>query len=159
MSDALPHKPACYVYTETEDWDVSVTKLAYGLSSFILRNFYQWRTCKNVQLVRHSSRQVSGRHGDAYDHRRKFPVATSPELSTCDYVALAQGPHNLWQKLRVSALCWISVFFIFECCILLRLSLLTKTKKKLNSMVWVRERTISTERPPFLGEVSANFCG
>jgi hypothetical protein len=31
-------------------------------------------------------------------------------------------------------------------------------KKKLNSMVWVRERTIPTERPPLVGEVIANFC-
>jgi hypothetical protein len=30
---------------------------------------------------------------------------------------------------------------------------------KLNSMVWVRERTIPTERPPLVGEVTANFCG
>jgi hypothetical protein len=27
-----------------------------------------------------------------------------------------------------------------------------------NSMVWVRERTIPTERPPLIGEVIANFC-
>jgi hypothetical protein len=26
-------------------------------------------------------------------------------------------------------------------------------------MVWVRERTIPTERPPPVGEVIANFCG
>jgi hypothetical protein len=26
-------------------------------------------------------------------------------------------------------------------------------------VVWVRERTIPTERPPLVGEVSANFCG
>jgi hypothetical protein len=26
-------------------------------------------------------------------------------------------------------------------------------------MVWVRERTISTERPPLVGEVIANFAG
>jgi hypothetical protein len=31
--------------------------------------------------------------------------------------------------------------------------------KKLNSMVWVRERTIPTELPPLVGEVIANFCG
>jgi hypothetical protein len=31
--------------------------------------------------------------------------------------------------------------------------------KKLNSMVWVRERTIPTERPPLVGEVIVNFCG
>jgi hypothetical protein len=30
---------------------------------------------------------------------------------------------------------------------------------KKNSRVWVRERTIPTERPPLVGEVIANFCG
>ena len=30
---------------------------------------------------------------------------------------------------------------------------------KLNSVALVRERTIPTERPPPIGEVSANFCG
>jgi hypothetical protein len=34
-----------------------------------------------------------------------------------------------------------------------------RDKTKLNSMVWVRERTIPTERPPLVGEVIANFCG
>jgi hypothetical protein len=32
-------------------------------------------------------------------------------------------------------------------------------KVKLNSVVWVRERTIPIERPPLVGEVSANFYG
>jgi hypothetical protein len=32
-------------------------------------------------------------------------------------------------------------------------------KKKLNSMVCVRERTVPTERPPLVGEVIANLCG
>ena len=31
--------------------------------------------------------------------------------------------------------------------------------KKLNSVALVHERTIPTERPPPVGEVSANFCG
>jgi hypothetical protein len=31
--------------------------------------------------------------------------------------------------------------------------------KKLNSVAWVRERTLPTERPPLVGKVSANFCG
>jgi hypothetical protein len=31
--------------------------------------------------------------------------------------------------------------------------------KQTNSILWVRERTIPTERPPLLGEVIANFCG
>jgi hypothetical protein len=34
----------------------------------------------------------------------------------------------------------------------------SKTNKK-NSMVWVRERTIPTDRPPLVGDVIANFCG
>ena len=33
------------------------------------------------------------------------------------------------------------------------------TTLKLNSVALVRTRTIPTERPPPVGEVSANFCG
>jgi hypothetical protein len=29
----------------------------------------------------------------------------------------------------------------------------------INSVAWVRKQTIPTERPPLVGEVSANFCG
>jgi hypothetical protein len=36
---------------------------------------------------------------------------------------------------------------------------LMKLKKKLNSVAFVREQTMPTERPPLDGEVSANFCG
>jgi hypothetical protein len=36
---------------------------------------------------------------------------------------------------------------------------LSERYRKLNSVALVRERTIPTERPPFVGEVSANFCG
>jgi hypothetical protein len=32
-------------------------------------------------------------------------------------------------------------------------------KQKQNSVALVSERTIPTERPPIVGEVSANFCG
>jgi hypothetical protein len=35
----------------------------------------------------------------------------------------------------------------------------TSHRTKLNSVALVRERTIPTERPPPVGEVSANFCG
>jgi hypothetical protein len=31
--------------------------------------------------------------------------------------------------------------------------------KKINSVALVRKRTIPAERPPLVGEVSANFCG
>ena len=37
--------------------------------------------------------------------------------------------------------------------------LVISSKTKLNSVALVRERTIPTERPPPVGEVSANFCG
>jgi hypothetical protein len=45
-------------------------------------------------------------------------------------------------------------------CIFSVLTIQTKTKilKKLNSVALVRERTIPTERPPLVGEVSANVC-
>jgi hypothetical protein len=32
------------------------------------------------------------------------------------------------------------------------------SNKKLNSVAWVRERTIPAEQPPLIVEVSANFC-
>ena len=38
-------------------------------------------------------------------------------------------------------------------------TILEKKVIKLNSVALVRERTIPTERPPPVGEVSANFCG
>jgi hypothetical protein len=36
---------------------------------------------------------------------------------------------------------------------------ITLYKKKVNSVAVVRKRTIPTERPPLVGEVSANLCG
>ena len=36
---------------------------------------------------------------------------------------------------------------------------LSNVPSTLNSVALVRERTIPTERPPPVGEVSANFCG
>jgi hypothetical protein len=36
---------------------------------------------------------------------------------------------------------------------------ITSFYKQTNSMVWVRERTTPTERPPLVGEMIANFCG
>jgi hypothetical protein len=39
------------------------------------------------------------------------------------------------------------------------INLYLETKIKLNSVACVRERTMPIERPPLVGEVSANFCG
>jgi hypothetical protein len=33
------------------------------------------------------------------------------------------------------------------------------SKEKLNSVASVREKTISTERQPLVGDISASFCG
>jgi hypothetical protein len=41
----------------------------------------------------------------------------------------------------------------------LKYYIVTDYKKKLNSVALVRKRTIPTERPPLVGEVSANLCG
>jgi hypothetical protein len=38
-------------------------------------------------------------------------------------------------------------------------NVIENTKKKTNSGALVRQRTILTERPPLVGEVSANFSG
>jgi hypothetical protein len=35
----------------------------------------------------------------------------------------------------------------------------TEVYKKLNSVAWVRKRTMQTKRPPLVSEVSAKFCG
>jgi hypothetical protein len=39
------------------------------------------------------------------------------------------------------------------------IKIMPTTNKQANSVALVRERTIPTERPPPVGEVSANFCG
>jgi len=47
-----------------------------------------------------------------------------------------------WTDKKIAGIAWVQGFI-----------------KKLNSVALVRERTIPTERPPPVGEVSANFCG
>jgi hypothetical protein len=47
---------------------------------------------------------------------------------------------------------WFEYWFIYKL-------MKYKLKKKLNFMVWVRERTIPTERQPLVGEVIAILCG
>jgi len=52
---------------------------------------------------------------------------------------------------------YILVGFMAVCTEGVRMFVLTATKQ--NSVALVRTRTIPTERPPPVGEVSANFCG
>jgi hypothetical protein len=56
-------------------------------------------------------------------------------------------------KLHFVIFAWY-VYFCVLCLIVVQLP-----KPKLNTVALVHERTIPTERPPLVGEVSANFCG
>jgi hypothetical protein len=54
---------------------------------------------------------------------------------------------------------WLShIKMLYEILPTVRSDKYRKYKLKLNSVTWVRERNILTERPPLVGEVSANFC-
>jgi hypothetical protein len=50
---------------------------------------------------------------------------------------------------------YCSIYWIWVTC----LKMTIKRAPVHNSVALVRERTIPTERPPLVGEVSANFCG
>jgi len=52
-----------------------------------------------------------------------------------------------------------TVRYVLAICVAESVSHQIVSLKKLNSVALVRERTIPTERPPPVGEVSANFCG
>jgi hypothetical protein len=72
---------------------------------------------------------------------------------------MMNSKHLAWHKLLVKYILWSYFLPVRVCQVTLewarhRLALIKK-----NSVAWVRERTIPTERPPLVGEVSANFCG
>jgi hypothetical protein len=59
--------------------------------------------------------------------------------------------HRYWLILGFASLLFS---YVFHHCVLN-----VQTKLKLSSVALVRERNMSTERPPLVGKVSANFCG
>ena len=72
----------------------------------------------------------------------------------CNVVDLSEGSPNSVHYLTaplasVQTAIWITMHVITS----------SQPNLKLNSVALVRERTIPTERPPPVGEVSANFCG
>ena len=78
------------------------------------------------------------------------------------YRAFAQGTFN-YTEYGQSHITFIFTGFTFKKTLYIYIHTHTHThthiKTKLNSVAFVRERTIPTERPPPVGEVSANFCG
>ena len=79
-----------------------------------------------------------------------FSISRQPSPSVCIIVSL--GFYHL--LLHVIILFdVVSFFFLLHAFLLLYIYIY------INSVALVRERTILTERPPPVGEVSANFCG
>jgi hypothetical protein len=72
-----------------------------------------------------------------------------------------RGPSSLATVASQQGLCSVeSDIDVLFCLIVKRgLSLQGRTQVKLNSVALVRKRTMPTERPPLVDEVSANFCG
>jgi hypothetical protein len=83
------------------------------------------------------------------DHRSRPTSEWTLQLSGCFFFFACRMS---WFRISCRRPSWLKLSVLF-------LSLSKEKKKKKNSMVWVRERTIPTERPPLLGEVVANFCG
>jgi hypothetical protein len=81
-------------------------------------------------------------------HIQKLLIAVFSEGSSCILPLLSK-----WAQSPLGLSMWEITYMMYVCTKQLQY------KTKLNSMVWVRERTIPTERPPLVGEVIANFCG
>jgi hypothetical protein len=71
-------------------------------------------------------------------------------LRICKWSRLETGPHVILHSIPRAVLftCQSDISSVFD-----------QQTKQTNSMVWVRERTIPTERSPLVGEVIANLCG
>jgi hypothetical protein len=85
----------------------------------------------------------------------QFPLPRSPSYDVSASTFLCGWHTGVY---RADGIFWPAVL----CCAVVTrkwASLRLVSIKKLNSMVWVRERTIPTERPPLVGEVIADFCG
>jgi hypothetical protein len=85
-------------------------------------------------------------------HRRRGRVCPKPSRDTA-YRAHAGNRTRISQSSISSPGTISAQLFSFTLLSTFQVSI------KKNSMVWVREWTIPTERPPLVGEVIANFCG
>jgi len=70
------------------------------------------------------------------------------------FLSLVPNSLNLRKYFKILCLALFIYVYIYMC-----VYIYIYIYIKLNSVALVRERTIPTERPPPVGEVSANFCG
>jgi hypothetical protein len=83
--------------------------------------------------------------------------------NSCIYLILHEAcyavPYVHYALVFFLVMDFIDINFRFNCCRIYKKFLANSVlSKKLNSMAFVRKRTIPTERPPLVGEVSANLC-
>jgi hypothetical protein len=78
-----------------------------------------------------------------------FPLIERSEVITA--ATMRTQPATQWNMTR----CNRTLLYVSE----ERISSVIRVKHSTWSVAWVRQRTIPTERPPIVGEVSAKFCG
>ena len=88
---------------------------------------------------------------------RNFGAPCSPQPGVAAHFTSSQL--RPWPYTDPHSLILFVVFMIIPCLNVINLYINQILHSKLNSVALVRERTIPTERPPPVGEVSANFCG
>jgi hypothetical protein len=112
--------------------------------------FWRISLCDNVILEFHTVLGITLTMIDQSTHYRALTAYTGLRiLEDTNYIAFKR-----------SVGCQVLLSFrVSPVRIANRIFSLSLMKLKLNSVAWVRERTIPTERPPLVGEVSVNFCG
>jgi len=134
-------------------FNIKVVKLRSGVMT--------WRICYFCQTLIRNARQstrVSSKQNCTHDMTRNSgpwhtlstivqcaSTSVRPRLGKLFFFCIRRGPgpNKCTRK-------YLSIFLS---------SYIKLTLTKLNSVALVRTRTIPTERPPPVGEVSANFCG
>jgi hypothetical protein len=90
-------------------------------------------------------------------------------IYVCTYVRMHFSTWRVSICTRITFICMYKLVCVYVCRIYVYVyvymhvsayvTMYIYIHKKINSVVLVRKRTISTEKPPHVGEVSANFCG
>ena len=99
-----------------------------------------------------------------WTHLQYFTENGYLSLQNLITVPAGGGSRLLWHinplNPELNPICYLLALLAHHFLHVSRISVKSLTiRLKLNSVALVRERTILTERPPPVGEVSANFCG